>query len=189
MDRMLNDYLKRIDRRLKSLETSERIDIVKEIKSEMLGLERDGFSPEQIVARLGAPDDMAKAYLGEAISKGKGLSWRRFKEVAAFYSLAGLEGMFILSMTSICALTFTGGGVLAITMGLVRFIAHLAGFEIHQIGLTIGSYTGGAAEVMIAARIMGVLLLISGRMLWKLTLSLIRSMSRGKKKLGRVWLE
>lgn len=60
MDRMLNDYLKRIDRRLKSLETSERIDIVKEIKSEMLELERDGFSPEQIAARLGAPDDMAK---------------------------------------------------------------------------------------------------------------------------------
>ena len=34
---------------------------------------------------------------------------------------------------------------------------------------------------------MGVLLLISGRMLWKLTLSLIRSMSQGKKKLGGIY--
>ena len=109
--------------------------------------------------------------------------------MAAFYSLAGLEGMFILPITSICALAFMGSGVLAIIMGLVRFIAHLAGFEIHQIGLTIGSYTGGAVEVMIAALIMGVILLISGRMLWKLTLSLIRSMSQGKQKLGGIYYE
>ena len=40
MEKVLNDYLEKIEKYLKPLPVSERVDIVKEIKSEMLELQR-----------------------------------------------------------------------------------------------------------------------------------------------------
>ena len=65
MEKILNDYLEKIEKCLKPLPVSERVDIVKEIKSEMLGLQGDGKKPEEIIERLGNPKELAKAYLGE----------------------------------------------------------------------------------------------------------------------------
>ena len=53
MEKLLNDYLARVERYLKPLSASDRVDIVKEIKSEMLELLGAGVAPEQIVERLG----------------------------------------------------------------------------------------------------------------------------------------
>lgn len=88
MDKALTEYLEKVDRYLRPMVVSERVDIVQEIKSEMLELLNDGVSPEQILQRLGAPKELAKAYLGESIVKGAGFGWRRVSAVIAFYSLA-----------------------------------------------------------------------------------------------------
>lgn len=42
MERILNNYLEKIEKYLKPLPVSERVDIVKEIKSEMLELQDNG---------------------------------------------------------------------------------------------------------------------------------------------------
>lgn len=42
MEKILNDYLEKIEKYLKPLPVSERVDIVKEIKSEILELQGDG---------------------------------------------------------------------------------------------------------------------------------------------------
>ena len=52
MDKVMNHYLDQVDKYLKSMPTGERVDIVKEIKSEMLELEKlQGLSSEQKVRK------------------------------------------------------------------------------------------------------------------------------------------
>ena len=91
-----SQYLERIERYLRPLPVAERVDIVAEIKSEMLELEAAGMPPQEIAARLGTPEELARGYLGEAIVKSPRFSLRKLGAVAAFYSLAG-GGMAVYS--------------------------------------------------------------------------------------------
>ena len=56
----MNDYLEKIEKYLKPLPISERGDIVKEIKSEILELQSDGKTAEQITGRLGNPKECCR---------------------------------------------------------------------------------------------------------------------------------
>ena len=78
MNATLEKYLDTVDKCLKPLPTSERVDIVKEIKSSILEMESDNLTAEQILDRLGKPKDLAKAYLGVLLSNGSGFCWYRF---------------------------------------------------------------------------------------------------------------
>ena len=51
LEKSLNEYLEKIEKYLKPLIVSERVDIVKEIKSEMLELQASGTSTEQITCK------------------------------------------------------------------------------------------------------------------------------------------
>ena len=110
MDAVLNEYLEQVERYLKPMAVSERVDIVKEIKSEMLELQGEGKTPQEILERLGDARELARAYLGESIAKGRGFSWRRLSAVIAFYSMAGAVGVCVLPVTSICAVAFLLSG-------------------------------------------------------------------------------
>ena len=77
MNQQLELYLDQIDRHLRPMPASERVDIVKEIKSELLELEAAGLSPQEITARLGEPKELAAAYLSDAIVKNPRFSWKR----------------------------------------------------------------------------------------------------------------
>lgn len=48
MDQVLDAYLDRIDRHLRPMPASERVDIMQEIRSELLELEAQGLSPQAI---------------------------------------------------------------------------------------------------------------------------------------------
>lgn len=185
MEKSLNEYLEKIEKHLKPMAVSERVDIVKEIKSEMLELQSDGVSTEQIIARLGNPKELAKAYLGEAIVQGKGFNWRRLSAVIAFYSLAGIGGMFVLPITSICGIALMVSGVLCPIGGIIKFIGHLLGYEIAGIGISIGTFSTNALATLPLSILMGVVLFIVGWLLWKLTIVIIKSMSKGKEKLDK----
>ena len=69
MEKILNEYLEKMEKNLKPVAVSERVDIIKEIKSEMQELQSAGIPAEQIIERLGDPKDLAKAYLGDLLSK------------------------------------------------------------------------------------------------------------------------
>ena len=65
MNTKLDKYLDTVDRHLRPLPASERVDIVKEIKGSMIEMENEGMSDEQILERLGDGKELAKAYLGD----------------------------------------------------------------------------------------------------------------------------
>ena len=183
MEKTLNEYLEKIVGYLKPMAVSERIDIVKEIKSEMLELQSNGVSSEQIIERLGDPKELAKAYLGETISKIGGFSWRKLSAMIAFYSLAGIGGIFVLPLTSICGIAFMISGVLSPIAGIIKFVGHLMGYEITQIGITVGAYNVSAVVFLPLSVLIGVVIFVIGKLFWKLTIVIIKSMSNGKKKL------
>ena len=186
IDKTLNNYLEQIEKYLKPIEVSERIDIVKEIQSEMLELQQKGVSSEQIIERLGSPTTLAKASLGESISKNSRLNWRKVSALLAFYSLVGLGGMMILPVISICAAVFLLTGALCPIAGIVKYAAHLQGYEISQIGIQLNHYEASATAFLPISFIIGFVLMAVGWLFWKLTLITIRSMYSGKKKLNQL---
>ena len=185
MDKKLNEYLEKIEKYLKPMAVSERIDIVNEIKSEMLELQNNGIAPEQIIERLGDPNKLAKAYLGESISSNNKFSLRKLSAIIAFYSLAGISGIFLLPITSICGIAFMACGILCPVAGIVKFAAYLIGYEIPEITISIGSYTASAFAVLPISILVGAILFIVGNLLWRLTIVLIKSMIKGQKKCFR----
>ncbi len=178
MEKIMNDYLEKIDKYLKPMPASDRVDIVKEIKSEMLELEmKQQLSPEQILEKLGNPKTLATAYLGDSISKTQTFSLRRFAIVTAFYSLTGISGMFVLPFTSILAAALMFSGIIAPLAGLINLIGCLLGFEIPWVVFQFGPYTPGPIAAFPLSIIVGILLFLGGKGCWKLTLKYIKTVS------------
>lgn len=181
MDRALENYLEQIDRRLRPMPASERVDIVREIKSELLELEAAGLTQEKITKRLGSPKELAAAYLSDIIIKNPRFSWRRLGSVAAFYSLAGLGGMIVLPATSITAVTFLICGAVVPAVGLLSFLASLVGVEVPWVMMQFGSWTAPPALAFPVSVVVGMLLLLAGRGLWKATVGFVQ-MAREKRR-------
>ena len=184
MDQALENYLEQIDRHLRPMPASERVDIVREIKSEMLELETAGLTPGEITKRLGFPKELAAAYLSDAIAKNPRFSWRRLGSVAAFYSLAGLGGMVVLPATSITAVTFLVCGAVVPAVGLLSFLAALAGIEVPWVMMQFGSWTAPPALAFPVSVVVGALLLLAGRGLWKATVGFVKMVGDKRRKLA-----
>lgn len=184
MDRQLESYLDTVDHCLRPMPASERLDIVQEIKSEILELEAAGVTSQEITARLGKPKELAAAYLSDAIIKDAKFSWRRLASVAAFYSLAGLGGMIVLPAASITAAVFLVCGAMLPFAGLVAFLASLVGIEVPWIMMQFGSWTAPPALAFPISAMAGLLLLLAGRGLWRATVGFVRMVGQKRRKLA-----
>lgn len=184
MEKILNDYLEKIEKHLKPLPVSERVDIVKEIKSEILELQRDGKTAEEITERMGNPKELAKAYLGDLITKGNSFSWNRILAICAYYSLTSLSGLFVIPILAICAPVFVICGIATPIIGAVKLIDALL-----NLGIPYASYIGisgieNPAAVFILSIVMGAVLYLIGRGCWKLLVYYIKGVSKAKRQLS-----
>lgn len=184
MDRALENYLEQIDRRLRPMPASERVDVVREIKSELLELEGGGLSPEEITRRLGPPKELAAAYLSGVIAKDPRFSWRRLGSVAAFYSLAGLGGMIVLPVTSTMAAAFLLCGAALPAVGLLSLLASLAGIQVPWAMMQVGSWTAPPAAAFPISAAAGLLLLLAGRGMWRATVGFVKLVGERKRNLA-----
>lgn len=181
MEKSLNDYLEKIEKNLKPLPVSERVDIVKEIKSEILELQGDGKTPEEILERMGNPKELAKAYLGDLIAKSSSFSWSRMLAICAYYSLAGLSGMIVIPVLVICAPVFIACGIAAPVLGAVKLIDTLLHLGIPYAGCIGISGIENPAIVFVLSIVMGVALYLAGRGCWKLLVYYIKGVSQAKR--------
>lgn len=180
MNNRLNEYLNKIDKYLKPMQAGERADIINEIKSEMVELETQGkLSPEQITERLGDPKELAKAYLGDAISKNNGFSFRKLCAVVAFYSFAGVGGLFVLPLTSVLGVGFMLCGVIAPIAGLIKVLGYVVGIDVPWVSFQFGAHVLHPVPAFLLAVVLGVLLFAAGMGFWKITLKYIHMISRG----------
>lgn len=172
MDKVLDQYLEKMEKYLKPAAASERTDIIKEIQSEMQELQGNGISSEQIVERLGSPKELAKAYLGDMLSTESRFSWNRFLIVCAFYSLVGFSGMVVIPCLAVIAPVFVFCGIAAPILAGVKMIDYLFDFGIPYVE-NIGIFLGGLVTFnpiveFFIALIFGVLLALTGRGAWRL---------------------
>lgn len=183
MEKNLNDYLEKIEKYLKPLPISERVDIVKEIKSEILELQGDGKTAEQITERLGNPKELAKAYLGDLIAKSNSFSWNRVLAICAYYSIASLSGLIVIPVLAICSPVFIICAIATPIMGSVKLIDSLL-----NLGIPYANYIGisgieNPVAVFIISIVMGVVLYLIGRGCWKLLVYYIKGVSKAKQHL------
>ena len=183
MEQELNAYLERVDRCLKPMSAWERVDIVQEIRSEILELAEQGLGAGAIIERLGAPRELAAAYLRDAIVKNPRFSWRRLGAVVAFYSLAGLGGMIVLPATSIMAVTFMLCGALVPAAALLSLAAWIVGIEVPWMVMQLGSWTMPPLMAFPVAVVVGLLLLLAGVGMWKVTVGFVRLVGEKRRSL------
>lgn len=164
MEKNLNDYLEKVEKYLKPLPVSERVDIVKEIKSEILELQGGGKTAEEILERPGNPKELAKAYLGDWIAKSSSFHWNR--------------------ILAICAPVFLLCAIAAPVLGAVKLVDALL-----HLGIPFASYIGmtgieSPALVFLLSIVMGVVLYLIGRGCWKLLVYYIKGVGKAKRRLS-----
>lgn len=188
MEKVLNDYLDKMEKYLKPVAVSERVDIIREIKSEMQELQSNGVPAEKIIERLGNPKDLAKAYLGNLLSEESRFSWNRFLIVCAFYSLVGFSGMVIIPCLGIIAPVFIFCGIITPILGALKMIDYIFALNIPY-AKNIGIFLEGIAEFnpiieFIISLIIGVLIYWAGRGAWKLLVLYCKKISKTASRLS-----
>lgn len=183
MNTTFEKYLDTVDKCLKPLPTSERVDIVKEIKGSILEMESDHLSTEEILNRLGNPKDLAKAYLGDLLSKESGFSWNRFLVVCAFYSVVGFSGMIAIPCLAIMAPVFIINGIacpIIMAVKLADSILHLGLPYMENIGVFTGIIELNPIAEFVITLVIGTLLFLVGRGCWKLLIYYCKRVSKAK---------
>ena len=187
MDAAFEKYLDTVDKCLKPLPTSERVDIVKEIKGSILEMESDNLTSEQILKRLGKPKDLAKAYLGDLLSNESGFSWNRFLTVCAFYSIVGFSGMFVIPGLVIMAPVLIVCGIaspILMAIKMVDYILNLGLPYMENMGVFTGIMELNPIAEFVVALVVGVLLYLAGRGCWKLLVNYCKKVSKTKSDLS-----
>lgn len=183
MEKQLNSYLEQVEKYLKPLPVSERVDIVQEIKSEMQELQAAGHTPEQILARLGEPKELARAYLGDLIAQSGGLSASRVLALCAFYSVTGLSGLFVIPVLGICAPAFLLCGVVTPLLGAVKAVDVALGLHIPYVQYIGIAGVQNPVLVFVLCILAGIALFALGYGCWKLLVGYVKSVSRVKRTL------
>lgn len=183
MEKQLNSYLEQVEKYLKPLPVSERVDIVQEIKSEMQELQAAGHTPEQILARLGEPKELARAYLGDLIAQSGGVSASRVLALCAFYSVTGLSGLFVIPVLGICAPAFLLCGVVTPLLGAVKAVDVALGLHIPYVQYIGIAGVQNPVLVFVLCILAGIALFALGYGCWKLLVGYVKSVSRVKRTL------
>lgn len=183
MEKQLNSYLEQVEKYLKPLPVSERVDIVQEIKSEMQELQAAGQTSEQILARLGEPKELARAYLGDLIAQSGGLSASRVLALCAFYSVTGLSGLVVIPTLVICAPVFLLCGVVTPLLGAVKAVDVALGLHIPYVQYIGIAGVQNPVLVFALCILAGIALFALGYGCWKLLVGYVKSVSRVKRTL------
>lgn len=186
MDKKLNAYLARVENYLRPLAASERIDIVAEIKSQMLELQtQEGLPPQDILARLGDPKTLAMAYLGDSIVKSR-FSLRRLFSLVVFCGMVGFGGTFILPFFGMLTAGFLFAGVIAPLAGILKTVGWLLGFDMPFVMFQLGSYTAHPLLVLPLSLLFGALFLFLGEMCWRGLKACVRTIGKAYQRLETV---
>lgn len=184
MEKMLNNYLETIERHLKPLPVSERVDIVKEIKSEITELQNDGKTSEEIINRLGDPKELAKAYLADVIQKEKTICMTKVLAMIAYYSLASLSGIIVIPTLIICAPVFIICGAVCPILGVIKMLDSLLTLGIpYAENIVVAGIENPFIAFLLCVAI-GLGLLLAGRACWKLLLCYFKVVSKTKDRLS-----
>ena len=181
MDKRLEVYLEKVNKYLKGMTIDEREDIIKEIRSTMVDMQDDDLVVDQILERLGDPKDMAKAYLGDMITKTEGLSFKKVMMMIGYYSIVGISGMMIIPVLGIMSPTLILSGAVCIIAGFLKVIGEALGDDMSFIMVNIAGNSFSPFMTLIICIMCGIAFIIIGVIMWKGLKYYIEKVSVGKK--------
>lgn len=185
MDKQWDLYLEQVEKHLKPLPVSERVDIVQEIKSQILELQQAGKTDREILERLGDARALARAYLGDLITEKPSFSWGRVLALCAYYSLTGLSGLFVIPVLGICALVFFLCGAVIPFFGAVKLVNELLHLHLPYAQYIVMAGVADPVQAFLICIAVGVALCLLGYGCWRLLVGYIRSVSRVGRVLSR----
>ena len=182
MDKEFELYLITVEKYLKNMPVSDRIDVIKELKSCIEELQRNNaLNAKEILARLGSPKELAAEYLSDKITMGHSFNFKKLLMVFSFYSLVSLSGMFIIP----CGTVLAGGlmvcGIVGPAAGLIKSAGFLLGFDIPFFVMRFDSYEPHPLLAFPITIVFGILIFLLGRRIWKAVISYIRKVSDTKR--------
>jgi uncharacterized membrane protein len=127
-------YLDKLNACLHRLPEEERIDAVREIESHITEGILGGQPEAAILARLGDPRKLAKAYRSEYLSQNISISYKHTFGLIGFYCTTGLLSVMVVPVLATIAYGF---GFCAVLILLASFIRT---FGVTWINMNIGSY-------------------------------------------------
>lgn len=184
MDKTFNEYIQKVEKYLKPLPSLERMDILKEINSQILELENAGKTKEDILQRLGSPKELAKSYLSLLIGDEKSLLRNKVLAICAYYTLASFTGMIIIPILFICATVFIFCGVATPIISLIKMFDYLLNLGLpymDHVGTSFGSLQMNPILGFLISLPMAALLFGAGRGCWKLLLAYIKGIKQIKR--------
>lgn len=182
MGRELDNYLLAVEKYLRSMPVSERIDVVKELKSYIEELlNKDNKTPLEIINQLGSPKELAKGYLSDVISKNSTYSLQKFMMIVSFYGLTGLSGMFLLPCGAVLSIGLLLSGIIAPIAGAIKAVGFIFDFDVPFVVFQFGNITLHPLLGFLLSIQMGFLFIISARAIWRLLLKYIQVVSKTKK--------
>ena len=114
------DYVDELYRHLRQLPEEERIDAVREIASHIEDGLRNGQSEASLLAKLGDPQKLAKAYRSEHIMQRPNRSLRDILAMIGFYCTTGLVSIMIITVLATIAYGFGFCAVLIFLAVIIR---------------------------------------------------------------------
>lgn len=121
METTSNDYLRRFYEALSFLPEEERVDAVREIESSIADGMASGQPEAVILARLGNPRKLAKAYQSEyMMGRGRSLSLKSLWQMVTFYCTTGLLSIMIIPILATIAYGFGFSAVMILLAGVIR---------------------------------------------------------------------
>ncbi len=141
-------------------------------------LQNDGRSAAEIIERLGDPKGLAKAYVGDLVTKEGITGWHRILALCAYYSLAGLSGLVVIPTLVICAPVFILCGAVTPLLGAVKMIDGLLHLGIPYADHIMVAGIQNPVLVFIACVVTGVLLALAGFGCWKLLRYYIKAVGK-----------
>ena len=187
MDRELELYLTTVEKYLKNMPVSERIDVIKELKSCIEELQLNNtLNTKEILARLGSPKELAAGYLGDKITMGNSFNFKKMLMVFSFYSLVSLKVMFIIPCGTVLAGGLMVSGVIAPIGSLIRLLGFFLGFDMPFLAIQFGGFIPHPLLALPISIILGVLIFMLGRVVWKAVLKYIRKVSTAKRALDGI---
>ncbi len=174
----MKEYLCDVEKYLKPLSAEDRLDIIKEIESSAVELQKDkNLSFSELLERLGTPKELARAYLGNMIANDEEKGLGKICQLVAFYTVTSLAGMFIIPFTSIASVTFFACAIILPFAGIIKWGGSLLGYDIANIMVQFGTFIATPFQVFVVSIVLAVISWILGKVLWKLMICYIKGVA------------
>lgn len=182
----LEKYLSQVDRYLKYLPVSEKIDILSGLKNSFVARLASGQCEEEILAEMKPAKAFARDYLGESIARNREFSFSHFMKLLGFYSLASLAFVSIIPTLAILSVSFifaSGFSVLGGVFGFIKGVFPNSLFE--NIKFMFFTHEISGISALLAGLFIAVVFAVLAALCWKATEIIFQYLQRTSRKLKR----